>query len=603
MTSRFRVLLLVALVLVLGALLRVVVFDQSRDWIVLTMPVLDAGYYDAEARSILEGSGNDEPYFMGPLYPYVVALAYEALGARVSSIRIVHMVLGLLGAGLVARVASRVFGGTAPPVTAALLAVLYGPWLFFEQLPLMAALLATASVAFVELTLWWRARGGALGGIVSGLLVGALTALRGTGLLYVVPLLVAVRGRVAALPRVLAFVGIAAVILPFAWHNRQAGSDALLSTNLGWNLFVAVGPQANGMFVYPNGWRAGDDVTGRALASERAGRELTADEANRYWMGRAWASVREDPLRVAVLAAKKVWLVLQAGEIPQNENERFFRVHTPAARLAFVGWWILLPLAVLGLFAPARDPVARRVVLLTALVPIVVCVVFFVTSRYRLPAVPPLIVLASGGVAWLLSLVHEGRARDLARRGVPVLVSMGALFALSILLPPVNPDRALSREYEHLGLRYQSMEAYRSAIEAYETAISIHPRNGDALNNLGTAWLALEELPEAERFFRRATEVVPRNPVPWVNLGMLLGRMSRDAEAEVCFRRAHDIDPTNVATVVHLGTSLALQNKLEEAALTFELALDLDPTNGVAREYLLAVRDLQRLPSERRADP
>ena len=156
-------------------------------------------------------------------------------------------------------------------------------------------------------------------------------------------------------------------------------------------------------------------------------------------------------------------------------------------------------------------------------------------------------------------------------------VLMAAALVLLVLPPPINVVKALAREHEHVGLRYQIEGSLRTAEEQYRRAIALDGDNGDAHNNLGTILVQMERPAEAEKAFAEASRCQPRNPVPLVNLARLLGADGRDAEAEQLLRRACELDPTDVKLLIDLGTSLARQGRFADAVPCYEAALELEP--------------------------
>jgi len=588
-------------ILVAALALRVAVFAACRDWILFRVPVLDAGFYHETAQGLLDGTWpGSEPFFMGPLYSYLLAGLYALLGAEVVVARGFQMALGLGTVALTGIAGRRAFGSGAGLAAASLVA-LHGPLLFYEQIPLMTTALVFGTALLLERTLAIRARPSMARVASAGIVLGALVALRGTAILFL-PAMVLVtgiapwRGRNA----VLALASAAVVVAPFTIHNLRAGSPALTTTSLGWNLFIGNHAGATGMFAYPNGWRAESDVTGRGFASEQAGRALDADETHRYWLGRALDDVRNAPARWMGLELRKLGLVLQAAEIPQNESVRFFQLQVPVARVAVSGWWLLLPLFVAGvLVAGGRRGELLRIATF-AVVPLVTCVAFFVTARYRLPMVP---VLAIGGGLALVRLVAAVRAPSGSRPATsgerPARVTatiLGTVVPLSLvllLLPaPYDTTRALARDHEHVGLRYQREGAFRAAEAEYREALALHPADGDAWNNLGSVLEELGRPGEAVDAYQYAARHQPGNPVPWMNLGRLHGRAERHADAEAAFAAAVRVDPARVGGWIDLGTARARQGNLLGAMDAYRQALRLDPGHQRAEAMLTTAHEL-----------
>jgi len=54
---------------------------QTADALFVRVPIMDARYYDQMAQDIARGNiMRDQAFFMGPLYPYFLALVYSMVG-------------------------------------------------------------------------------------------------------------------------------------------------------------------------------------------------------------------------------------------------------------------------------------------------------------------------------------------------------------------------------------------------------------------------------------------------------------------------------------------------------------------------------------------
>ena len=94
-------------------------------------------------------------------------------------------------------------------------------------------------------------------------------------------------------------------------------------------------------------------------------------------------------------------------EIPDNYNYYFTRQHVVTLRVLFLGFGIVAPLGLLGLFLARRLPGTWLFALFTfgymvSIVP------FHMASRYRIPVVPILILFAGYTVA---RAIHAFKSR------------------------------------------------------------------------------------------------------------------------------------------------------------------------------------------------
>jgi len=113
---------------------------------------LDSLFYDKWARQIAAGDWiGTKVFFMGPLYPYFLAVVYKIAGPGLLKVKIIQGVLGALTAGLTFLLAREIFGKVAGLV-AGFIAALYVPFIFYDTsilFPVLATLLNTSMLYFL----------------------------------------------------------------------------------------------------------------------------------------------------------------------------------------------------------------------------------------------------------------------------------------------------------------------------------------------------------------------------------------------------------------------------------------------------------------------
>lgn len=139
-------------------------------------------------------------------------------------------------------------------------------------------------------------------------------------------------------------------------------------------------------------------------------------------------------------------------------------------RLPLLSFGAMAPFAILGVALTIRR--WRRLVLLHAVlvVHLGASLILFTTARERLSAVPILLLFAAAALLWLWDAL---RARRIA-----ALVSSGVCVGLAfwIVHLPLGDDN-LERAYSQLGDRYQNLEQWDLAIDAYGKSLSYDPSN------------------------------------------------------------------------------------------------------------------------------
>lgn len=133
------------------------------------------------------------------------------------------------------------------------------------------------------------------------------------------------------------------------------------------------------------------------------------------------------------------------------------------------------------------------------------------------------------------------------------------------------------REKCREGDQYLKQQLYSQALQAYEEALQIDPRNFYAWNGKGTALYNQANYRRAFEAYQRATEIDPSNAVVWVSAGLVLHRMQRYQQALVHFERALHIDAQYVAAWNGKADTQLDMNMLAEAIASYEQALEYDP--------------------------
>ena len=102
-----------------------------------------------------------------------------------------------------------------------------------------------------------------------------------------------------------------------------------------------------------------------------------------------------------------------------------------------------------------------------------------------------------------------------------------------------------SWEWNNGGISFSSLSQFEQAIECYDKAISIDPRNGGAWSNKGNALRLLGRDSEAMGCYNNAIKINPSNARVWCNKGFLLCKLGQFDDSLRCLRQALDIKPMN----------------------------------------------------------
>jgi 4-amino-4-deoxy-L-arabinose transferase-like glycosyltransferase len=545
---------IVLLLAAAAALQRAAFVGATRGDIVFSVPALDGAFYHVWARSLAEGRGDFQgPYFLGPLYPHLLALLYRLAGPDPWNVRLFQSALGVLDVALVTWIGCRAFGRITGAAAGALVAG-YGPLAFHEGV-------LALDVPFVLLTLGALAavrhgeRTGSRGALACGVLVGLATLARPTAALLLPAAAWALGARRARVVTACLLAWIA-IVTPVVVRNIRSGGGPAITTNGGVNFWAGNNAAARGRFHAPPGVQfftspvfaaaAGDASLPPAVAARALTVRAVAgtDDAARSgaWTRAALAWMVRHPGDASILWARKAWLLLQAREVAQIESYEFHaeRLRMRAAFPIDFGW--LWPLAALGAWRARRD--RRRdagVITAFAAALLLPCLVFFVTARYRMAALPEVALLAGLGAATLVEWVRRRDTRDLAR-GAAAL----AAIAIAARVGGQPPRGAAGWEHAQMAERLYAAGDHAAAIREQELAASLLPDRPEVQINLALYWherAGAGDRDRAAALLRRTCDRWPGDATCRYNLGVVLDAAGDRDGALAAWRRALELDP------------------------------------------------------------
>jgi tetratricopeptide (TPR) repeat protein len=531
----------------LAAVLRIAYTIASRQSPFFDHLDLDSRFYDLWAKDIADGEWiGDEVFFMGPLYPYFLALIYKMFGTGLVIVKVTQGLLGAFTAG-VTYLLGRALFGTIAGIVAGLIAALYVPFIFYDNsilLPVLATLLNTLMLYFLYVGL----RGGnlrpfLLAGFIAGLSAAGNASVLAFGLPAVIFL--TVYGKVNAGMRfrraMLFAVGAALVVAPIMVRNYVVGDDFVpLTSNAGLNFFIGNSERAMGAYVKPEGLDVYTDPTGETIAEAAEGRDLKPSEVSAYWAGRAFRFIREKPGRFLGNLGRKVFFFWSVFEVPQIEHLQFERRYSWLLRIPSPSFGIICPLGILGIILTLRKRPKAFLLLLFILAYSTTIIAFFVVARYRLPMIPALLVFAGYTIQWW---VAEG-ARRAYKRVAYAGIGFAALFVLvHANFYGVNPRSGFAQSYYRLGLIHEKKDQRQDAIESYALSVAADPTLEEAHVNLGILLSREGRYEEAGRALSRALQLKPDYAKAYYNLGLVYAEEGKRDSALVLIDRALELEP------------------------------------------------------------
>jgi tetratricopeptide (TPR) repeat protein len=610
-----------AVLFLFAVLLRLVYLFESSDNPTFFTPTLDGKTYHELARSLWQGQDVRNGFFWQPVfYPLFLALVYLFTHASLLAAKIIQAIIGGLTCVLTFRLGARM-AGERTGLLAGVIMALYGPAIFFE-----GELLATGWALFFGAAvplLFLRAQAAPdLKNLAFFGLCGALAVIaRPTFLPFIVVaalwLLIKLRDQDSAKP---ALAGLAALGLGFfiiagpviIFKANVTGQAGLLPTSGGINFFIGNYPERSRTVAI----RPGLDWF---KFTERPVREGLCDHTNQseFFYDQAKGHAKERPLRFTGNLFIKTAQFVSSREMPRNLDIYVFRQWSGVLSVLVwkIGPWgfpfgLIFPLALLGLiFQFARIP--KGPILFIALYAGSI-IIIFVASRYRLPILPLMSVLAAQGVFSLATVFREHNVRKR-------LIAAGVIAGGVVLSTAPGPfcEEKLNFEaelYNALGMSYVESEQWdraqdfynralaldpdyteahfnvgclhyrkkeqEQAIQAWDRALGLNPGRKDAMKN---RYIALKELGLADSANAYLESIIPqfnRDAGLLTDFGRLLIARGKYNEAKGVFERAVGLNLPPVEAYAFLGDLYRMAGAFEKGISVYRQAISLDPGNG-----------------------
>lgn len=466
-----------AAVLSLALVLRLLAHAQMAAAADTFAPIIDGEAYLLQALRIAAGRGlADGVSFQAPLYPYLYG-ALLGLAGHVSSGwaetaaqldpatltevlrlgRLLNLATGMLAVLVIWRLALRLFGDRAA-LMAGLLAAAYGPAIFHEGLVmketlslLVLPLAALAGARAMEAQS--RGGSGALAFLAGGLALGAGGLVRGNvhavaGLAAVVLVLRGggQRRLVPGLRDAAALgCGVLCALAPMVLRNSLVAGRPVLATAAGGTAFYLCNHPDNDTGLIQH--RAINRQVPRheeqdwtAEAEARAGRELSPAEVSDFWLREALAGIAERPGRWLLAETRKLFLLASRYEAPDNTMPSFAEAEVAVLRWTPARYGLVLPLAAGGAWLAwtrRRRGVAaggQAVLAFLAAAYAASLLLFVVTSRFRLP-LAPLVLVWAGHLLGELPVLLRGHPWRF-----PTALAVGGMLLLTLACEtPLGP--------------------------------------------------------------------------------------------------------------------------------------------------------------------
>ncbi len=612
-----------AIALGLATAVRVIYWLAVADQPWFQTPGMDPEFYRTWASAILAGHGAEYiPFPRAPLYSYLLAGILKLSGSAWLLPRLFNLIFDLVTVGAIWSIGKKI-GGNRAGFIAALLFALCGMAIYQSGELLMTSLEMALAALYLLMFIRTLESGKISSAAASGLLLGLFALCRPNALVLMLlaPLVLVLfwrkelhRGLILA--PVMATIGLL-VIAPATYLNYVATAKLVpVATQGGVNFFIGNARGANGWASsLPGVGSDWVDADAERITELDAGKPLETYQESRQLWKMGLAEIKADPVAWTALMARKFLLLNNIREIGNNRPLALPIEAAPFLRLLFlISVGGLLPFAIVG-FVQTRK---NRAFAIGSLTFIMIyggsLLLFFISSRYRMPLMPIVAVLAGVGVTYLFA-----NLANLLRRSSLIALTVG----LVIAVPPwggtkfENPAQGyfvVGNALQKQGRYAEAMQYYaRSAslepgypklhlnmgvalmasgdtlvaAQEFQIELSLSPERGEALNNLAVIAESRGDLTLAKEYYRRASEMEYGGQEALENLIRVVLKQGDDL-----FQHGNLESATSIYQEAS-STSLTDPRPLYRMALIAATKGEFQEARGLAREALIRDREYQ----------
>jgi tetratricopeptide (TPR) repeat protein len=169
--------------------------------------------------------------------------------------------------------------------------------------------------------------------------------------------------------------------------------------------------------------------------------------------------------------------------------------------------------------------------------------------------------------------------------------------AVALYKEALKIDPELGDAHSNLGLAYNQMHNYASALSEFHKALAVNPRDAITYNGVGAALRAEHDMPGAIKNWETAVKLDPKLAVAHYNLGTAYEGEGDFDRALVSYEEAVKIDSHLGEAYFRMGLILHKRHRLQDAKTNFKQALKISGDSDYsaeAREKLAAIDKLAK---------
>ena len=309
-----------------------------------------------------------------------------------------------------------------------------------------------------------------------------------------------------------------------AWiHNYFVAHDSVfLSAHSGVNFWIGNNPVATGYPKFPPGLHAGQEAMLKdsiTSAEKVAGRTLKRSEVSTYWSQKARDWIRRHPmdfLKLLGTKCKNFWNAFSYDDISVVTALRDQSVTLPGE-----GFGLVAALSLPGLIIACWKFPTSRWIATAVLLHMGSLLTVFVTERYRLAAVPGLLLFAVYGLWELWQNIAVARYR------LAGLFLFLLFFSTAFVAMPQKDPTLWALDTYNSGLQALDAEQLALARKKLDLAYAYSPHNAEINFAEGNLHVALGETAIAKNYYLAVLRLDPEHSGALNNLGVLALREKR----------------------------------------------------------------------------
>ncbi|MBN1697451.1 MAG: tetratricopeptide repeat protein [Spirochaetales bacterium] len=573
------------IVFVLAVLVRLVYLIDYAGSPFFQEHIADALFHEEWADAVVKGDifslRQHGVFYKAPFYPYFIAFVYLVSDRSDLVVMLIQVVMSGISCVLLFLI-GRIYFDDIAAFIGALIYAFYFPSVFFStemEIPASAVFLTLLSFYLLIINK------GTLRVIVSAVVFGLSLCALPTNLLLL-PLYGYLIFKKRGVKTVVVFAVVAfAVIFPVTLRNLIAGKHpTAISANGGINFYIGNNESYDESVSLQPGY-AFEDFYDEPLKTFGAG---SFAERDAYWYGKAFAFITEHPVKEIALVLKKLVLYFSDYEIMRNRDTYFAKSESVYRYIPFFPASFILAAGLVGMALAVYKKKGRSLMLFCFLLALP-SILFFVTSRYRMPSMCVWAVFAGFSLTIVVRSVIDGKPLP----GIVTAASIVCLAVLSNLNIFVVKNPAYRPRF-NLGFIYEKQAHYGPALDEYAQSLDlIDPQTPHALETvsevyarMGNVYMKQGNLDKAEAYLLKSIDVKPDSYPAYSYLGTLYEKRKRIDTAEEMYEKAIEIDPWDVISIYNLGLLYLDNNRFDEAIAQFTRAIEVYPQHSGAYSNL-----------------